>query len=176
MMREVIARHIEPLQARVRSMLLRGLVTLVSEASGLRVVQVTTRAGDDPDDAEHWEPAGFSCRPLVGAEMLVGRLGGAADVPVVLVVVDRRYRPQDCSAGETTIYDQTTPGAAQQRIRLRPGTGIQVNAPLGVSVTGGLTATTVRSGDGLTGVWTGTDGETMTFAGGVCVACTPPAV
>jgi phage gp45-like len=129
-LREFAARHVAPLQARVRALVRRGAVRLVTEASGVRLLQVTARNGDAPDDVRHVEPLGLVARPLVGARALILRLLGAADAQLVVTVWDPRHRPTDAAEGETGLYDCAVAPATQDRIRLRPGVGVQVIAPV----------------------------------------------
>jgi len=171
-LRDTLVRHVEPLASGLGSLALRGIVRLVTESTRSRQLQVTTRTGDPPDDEWQREALGFTSRPVIGAECVVLRLGGAADHGAVIVVWDNRVRPTDSDEGESGIYDSGPALAVpttQQRIRLRPGVGVEVTAPYGMDVTGALSGTTVRSGDGYTGTFLEPDtGKTLTFAGGVC--------
>ena len=117
-------RVLEQLARRLRSMVVRGVVTLVDDARKMQAVQVTTRAGEDPiPDAERWEAYGLTAHPQNGAEALVVQLGGTADNPVVIVVADRRYRLQGLAQGEVALYDDLG-----QKVHLTRD-GIVVTAP-----------------------------------------------
>ena len=96
---------------RLAALVSRGVAKLVTEATKLRGVQVALlRGGETEADAEHFEAAGLTCSPLVGAEALVLHVGGDTDHPVVVVVTDRRHRPLDLTPGEAVLYAATTGG------------------------------------------------------------------
>ena len=180
MIRSLLGAAVDDVRARAAGMVLRGVVRLVTEAGGLRRLQVTARKGEVFDDAPHWEPLGLTSRPLAGAEAVAVQL--STDLTIIRAVVDRRYRPTDSDAGETGLYDCTTPGPAQQRIRLRPGVGIEVEAPNGVEVrTGTVYGAAGFSAPvfglpvaGKTGTFTesGPGGQTLIFSGGILVGGT----
>ena len=122
---------------RLAALVSRGVAKLVTEATKLRGVQVALlRGGDTEADAEHFEPAGFTAAPLVGAEAIVVHVGGDTDHPIVLVVTDRRYRPLDLASGECVVYAPTTGG---KQIRLTATT-----VKLGGT---GATKAVIRAGD-----------------------------
>lgn len=178
-MRTEWAAAVDDVRARLRGMVLKGVVRLVEEAAGVRLLQVTGRKGETFPDAQHWEPLGMTARPRDRAEALILQL--SPNLTIVVQVVDRRHRPTDQDEGEAGLYDCPGSGQTQQRLRLRPGTGIEVEAPYGVAVTGdqdvtgALTGGTVRSDDGVTGSFTEPDtGQKLTFTGGVLTGATPP--
>ena len=84
----------------------RAVVTAVRSTAKLQTVQA--RQGADAtapmDDAEHFEPFGWTARPLAGAEALLAWVLGP-DHPVVLAVSDRRHRPTDLGPGESAGYN-----------------------------------------------------------------------
>jgi phage baseplate assembly protein V len=102
-----IADFIQPLILRSLNQVIRGEVARAVETTKMRGLQVTLREGDDPTDdtTEHFEPYGFTSAPKAGAEALVVTLGGAADLPVVIVAADRRYRLLGLANGEVAIHD-----------------------------------------------------------------------
>jgi len=85
-------------------LLARGTVVLANSASKLQSLQMRLTAGELNDDIEHFEPYGFTSRPLAGAEGVVTFLGGDRSHAIALVVADRRYRLQSLASGEVAIY------------------------------------------------------------------------
>jgi len=84
----------------------RAVVSAVQASRKLQVVQA--RQGDDAtapvDEGEHFEPFGWTARPLAGAEALLTWVLGP-EHPIVLAVVDRRHRPTDLGPGEAVAYN-----------------------------------------------------------------------
>lgn len=98
-----LAELIRPLASRVRAMVTRGTVAAVGDGSKMQTVQIKGRDGDD--DAERFQPYGFTSHPKAGAEVLIVNVGGDGSHPVVIAVDDRRYRIKGLEAGEVCIYD-----------------------------------------------------------------------
>lgn len=88
----------------MKNMLARGTVVLVDAAKKLQALQLRLTAGELKDNAEHFEPYGFTSNPLAGAEVLAAFIGGDRSHSVVLVASDRRYRIQALKPGEVAIY------------------------------------------------------------------------
>lgn len=184
-LREFGAAYVEPLAAGLASLAVRAVVRIVTESTKVRTVQTTQRAGDPPsDDVRHAEPLGLTSRPVVGAEAYILRIGASADHEVAIVVWDTRVRPVDQDEGETGLYDSGPALAVpttQQRVRLRPGVGIEVAAPYGMEVqtgtlygAGGFSAPVLGApAPGRTGTFTDVpSGNTLIFSGGILVGGT----
>ncbi|UVM74932.1 phage baseplate assembly protein V [Pseudomonas alvandae] len=88
----------------VKNMLARGTVVLVDALKKMQSLQMRLTAGELKDNAEHFEPYGFTSNPLAGAEVLTAFIGGDRSHAVVLVAADRRYRIQSLKPGEVAIY------------------------------------------------------------------------
>ncbi|WP_448645398.1 phage baseplate assembly protein V [Pseudomonas mediterranea] len=88
----------------VKNMLARGTVVLVDALKKMQSLQMRLTAGELKDNAEHFEPYGFTSNPLAGAEVLTAFIGGDRSHAVVLVAADRRYRIQSMKPGEVAIY------------------------------------------------------------------------
>lgn len=88
----------------VKNMLARGTVVLVDALKKMQSLQMRLTADELKDNAEHFEPYGFTSNPLAGAEVLTVFIGGDRSHAVVLVVADRRYRIQSLKPGEVAIY------------------------------------------------------------------------
>lgn len=88
----------------VKNMLARGTVVLVDALKKMQSLQMRLTADELKDNAEHFEPYGFTSNPLAGAEVLTVFIGGDRSHAVVLVAADRRYRIQSLKPGEVAIY------------------------------------------------------------------------
>jgi len=88
----------------VKNMLARGTVVLVDALKKMQSLQMRLTAGELKDNAEHFEPYGFTSNPLAGAEVLTAFIGGDRSHAVVLVAADRRFRIQSLKPGEVAIY------------------------------------------------------------------------
>jgi phage gp45-like len=166
---DIIHALIAPLRAQVEALVLKGVANLITETTKARLVQVTLRADDTPE-VQHWEPYGFTSRPAAGAEVLVCNVEGSPDNRVALLIFDRRHRPTDSDPLEVGLFDSGV-GAAKQRIRLRPGVGIEIEAPNGVDVDGDVeTSGDIDTPGTITGgVVTAGNGATATYANSVVV-------
>lgn len=96
-------KFIAPLQRRILLMLARGVVQSVS-AGGLQKIQMTGLADEVLDGLEHLEPYGFTSKPKAGAEALALFMGGNRDHGVVVMIADRRTRPQGLAAGDVALW------------------------------------------------------------------------
>ncbi len=92
---------------RIANLAARAVVQLVDDTKKLQLLQIGVLAGEDLDDAEHFQQYGFSSNPLVGAEAVVVFPGGDRAHPLVVAVDDRRYRPTGSQPGEVVVYNHT---------------------------------------------------------------------
>ncbi len=112
---------------RIRGIVTRAVVAAFVDKK-LRVVQLKGRDGDD--DAEHFEPYGFSSAPKPGAEAIVLAVGADGSHPVVIVVADRRYRVAGLVDGEVCIYDDQGQRITLYRDRIEvEAPAVVVNSP-----------------------------------------------
>lgn len=95
------------LAQRIANMVVRGVITLVSDGKKQQLVQVDGFEGGPADNAEHFHPYGFSSVPLTGAEAVVVFPNGDRGHPLVVAVSDRRHRPTGGEPGEVTVYNHT---------------------------------------------------------------------
>ncbi len=100
-MRRVMA----PIEGRVRLMLARAIVNLVSDAAQAQEMQIDLLADETHDAVERLQDYGFTSVPHAGAEALVAFVGGLRSHGVVIAVADRRYRLRSLQAGEVALYD-----------------------------------------------------------------------
>lgn len=124
-----IAKHLNPLLRRLRTIATRGVVKLVDPATMLQELQVAALGDELLDKIEHWESYGFTSSPHEGAEALLLSLGGDRDHTVAVNVADRRYRIKGLESGEVALY--TDEGDV---IHFKRGNHIYVDAMTKVTV------------------------------------------
>lgn len=100
-----IRQLLHPLAVRLGNMLARGTVFGSDDSSAMRTLQVGMLAGEPKDGIEHFEPYGYTSRPIPGAEHLAGFLDGDRSNGFVLMVADRRYRIVNLAEGEVAVHD-----------------------------------------------------------------------
>lgn len=124
-----IRHHTRPIWQAIRNTVARAVVHLVDDGRKLQRVQLGVLADETVDDAEHFQPYGFSSVPLVGAEAVAIFPGGNRAHPLLIAVADRRYRPTGSDPGEVTVYNHTGATAvfkANGDIVLTPAPGRKV--------------------------------------------------
>lgn len=109
-----INRLMAPISRAMRSMVLRGVISLVNDAAALQRVQVQMRAMPQPggsvgselgDNLEVMGHYGFTSVPLSGAEAAILSVMGVKAHGLVVATDDRRYRPTGLKPGEVMLYD-----------------------------------------------------------------------
>jgi phage baseplate assembly protein V len=171
----------------VQNLITRGVVVSVYTTAKMTTVRVITVDSDDTE-AELFEPHGFTSAPLVGAEVIVVRIGGTSH-PVALLSADRRYRPTGLDT-EPCIYDdqgqkvtiarngievETTKYVAVDSLDVRLGTGADaalVRWPELLAYLSGATFPVTGVADPVTHVVTGTAGPTASPPGVGCATTT----
>ena len=99
------ARMLAPVARRLQNLLARGTVALSNAGAKMQALQVRLLADETLDGIEHFEPYGFTSRPLAGAEVLTLSVDGDRSHTVVIVAADRRYRMQAFEEGEVALFD-----------------------------------------------------------------------
>jgi phage baseplate assembly protein V len=100
-----LAKLLGPMARRVGNLVARGKVLAANSASKMQTLQVALLAGETKDTVEHFEPFGFTSKPLAGAEHVTLFLDGDRSHGVTVVVADRRYRLQGLEDGEAALHD-----------------------------------------------------------------------
>lgn len=128
---------IAPIARAMRSMVLRGVVSLVNDATALQRVQVQLRAMPQPggaaapemvSDIEVMRHYGLTAVPLAGAETVMLAVGGVKDHGIVIAIDDRRHRPSGLQPGDVMLYDHRG-----QTVHLGAD-GITVTSPIAVTI------------------------------------------
>jgi phage baseplate assembly protein V len=89
---------------RMRNIVSRGVVSLVSDGLKMQENQIRLLDGEIIDGAERAQQYGFTSHPQNGAECFVVFAGAAREHPIILSVDDRRYRFKSHQPGEVRIY------------------------------------------------------------------------
>lgn len=135
-----LAKLLGPMARRLGNLVGRGRIRAVNSTAKMQSLQLGLLAGETKDAVEHFEPFGFTSRPLAGAEHITLFLDGDRSHGVTIVVADRRYRLTGLEDGEAALHD-----AYGNKVHLkRDGTldvlasvKVQITSPL-VSISGDL--------------------------------------
>lgn len=117
------AKLLAPLSRRLRLMASRAVLSLISDATGMQIVQVKLLNGEVRDGIERVQNYGFTSVPLPGAEAIFISLGADRDHGIVVTADDRRYRIKGLQGGEVALY--TDEG---DKIALKRGNVIEITA------------------------------------------------
>jgi len=104
-LRRDFGKMLAPLSRRLRLMTSRAVLSLISDATGMQIVQVKLLDGEVRDGIERVQNYGFTSVPHPGAEAIYLSLGGDRDHGIVITADDRRYRINGLRGGEAAIYD-----------------------------------------------------------------------
>lgn len=138
MSERMMARMMAPLARSIGNMLARGTVVLANSASKMQTLQVRLLSGEAKESVEHFEPYGYTSRPLEGAEHVTVFFGGDRSHGVTLMVADRRYRLQGLLSGEVALHDDLGTRLVLKRggvIEIVASTKVRMVTPL-LEVTG----------------------------------------
>lgn len=137
------AKLLAPLSRRLRLMASRAVLSLISDATGMQIVQVKLLNGEVRDGIERVQNYGFTSVPLPGAEAIFLSLGGDRDHGIVITADDRRFRIKGLQGGEVAIYTDEDKAGADHRIHFKRGKEIHLVAgassivmtPTGITIT-----------------------------------------
>jgi phage baseplate assembly protein V len=99
-----IRAELAAMKRRLDGMFARGTITTVHDQK-LQHLDARLLIGETPTRLEHFQHYGYTARPLAGAEVIAGFLGGNRDHGFVLGFDDRRYRLKGLADGEVALYD-----------------------------------------------------------------------
>lgn len=151
-----LAKLLGPMSRRLGNMLARGVVSAVNASTKMQTLQLRLMADETKDSVEHFEPYGFTSKPLAGAEHITLFMDGDRSHGVTLVVADRRYRLTTLQDGEVALHDAYGNKAHFKKdgtLDLVATTKVQITSPLvtmsgNLQVTGTITATVDVVGGG----------------------------
>lgn len=119
---------LDPLRRRVRLMVSRAVLSALSDAAGIQVVQVKLLEGEVRDSVERLQNYGFTSVPLAGAEGVMACVSGNRDHGIVIAMDDRRYRIKGLQPGEAAMYTHKDKEAHKHRIIFKNDGSIEVLA------------------------------------------------
>lgn len=96
---------LDPIRRRVRLMITRAVLSAISDAAGIQLVQVKLLDSEVRDGVERFQNYGYTSVPHAGAEGVMACVSGNRDHGVVIVMDDRRYRLKGLQSGEVAMYD-----------------------------------------------------------------------
>jgi len=129
----MIARMLGPAARRIQNMFARGTVALSNAATKMQTLQVNLLAGETLDALEHFEPYGFTSRPLPGAEVAALFVDGDRSHGIVIIAADRRFRIESLEEGEVAIHDDGSSSIVLKRggiIEISAGEEIRLLSPV----------------------------------------------
>lgn len=127
--RAMIDKAVDSLRARVRGIVVQGVVKALTDGAGFQRVQIDGRADEVIDDVEALSPHGFTSRPAAGAEALVFAVEGNAANRVALLF-SRSTRLKTLEEGEAALYV----GNAGQLVHLKANGDVVITAGAGGAV------------------------------------------
>ena len=127
-----LRRLLDPIRRKLRLIFSRSIVVVVRDDEGLQILQVKGLPGEVLDGIERFQNYGFTSVPLVGAEAILGFIGGARSHGVGVAVDDRRHRKKGMAFGEVAVHTDEGDSIHFKRgkiIAVTSGTEVDVNAP-----------------------------------------------
>lgn len=153
------AKLLGPYARRLGNLVSRGMVSAVKSTTKMQMLQLRLMSDEQKDNVEHFEPFGFTSKPLAGAEHITLFLDGDRSHGVTVVVADRRYRLTTLADGEVALHD-----AYGNKVHLKADgtldviaqTKAQITSPLvtmsgNLQVAGSITAGTTVTAPNLVG-------------------------
>lgn len=140
---EAIQKLTEDMRGKVRLMVGRAILAVISDGGPIQTAQAKLLADEAHDDMERIQEYGFTSVPLPGAEGVVVFVGGNRDHGLIIATDDRRYRIKGLQGGEVAIYTDEDKAAADHRIIFKRGKEIHLVAgassivmtPTGITIT-----------------------------------------
>lgn len=104
---DFLSKSARALEARVRGIVSRAAVTLITEAAKTQRVQISILKDDqEPDDVENVQPYGFSAVAPDESEAIALALGGSRSSTIAILVHKPDARPQDGADGDVGLYTE----------------------------------------------------------------------
>lgn len=100
------ARTLNQIGRRLRLIVDRAVVRIVTDSLGRQNLQVQSLADATNDDVERFQNYGFTSVPPVGSEAILLAVGGRRESLVAIAVEDKRCRPKGLESCDVCIYHQ----------------------------------------------------------------------
>ncbi len=138
---EILRRYVTTLTRRISLLIGRMVLTDVESNTGhAQKLNMVGLANETVSRAEQFQPYGIEAYPVRadwsggsppqitnGAEAICLFFSGARDRPAVIVVHDRRYRPDNLNEGEVVIYTKWNQEDYGHEIRMEENGKITIN-------------------------------------------------
>ncbi len=101
---DALNRWIAPLKKRVITMVVKAVITNVTDSGEIQLVQIDMGNGELVDSVERVQNFGFTSFPLVDSEAVVLCIAGSREHPVV-VTADQGSKRPTLKEGESAMYN-----------------------------------------------------------------------
>ncbi|RLM27514.1 phage baseplate protein [Brenneria alni] len=98
------SRSISAIGRRLRLMVDRAVVRIVTDSLGRQNLQVQSLADETNDNVERFQNYGMSSVPPAGSEAVVVAIGGRRSGLVAIAVEDKTCRPKGLDPGDVCVY------------------------------------------------------------------------
>jgi len=101
-------RILAPIKREMRTMIVRGLVKIITEEAKIQTFQVESFQDDVRDDVEHFHTYGFKSHAPVNSEVIMLNVGGSNEHSVVVGVENREVLKEvpTLNEGDSIIYNK----------------------------------------------------------------------
>lgn len=127
---QVLREKLRPLEARVRAVVVRGVLRALADDEGLARGQFSLMPDEVEDGVVVVTPHGLVSRPLAGAEALVFAPGGDPAGRMAIVFDRRKRLVGGLEEGEAALYI----GTSGQVVRLKANGDVVITAAPGASI------------------------------------------
>lgn len=101
-------RLLAPIKTKIRGLVIRGLVNLVDDSSGIQLVKISGLAGEDKEGIERVQQYGHSSNPPGVTEAVLLCIGGDRDNMICIATDSRLTRKKNLLSGESALYNGLT--------------------------------------------------------------------
>lgn len=101
-------RLLAPIKTKIRGIVIRGLVNLVDDTSGIQLVKISGLAGEDKEGIDRVQQYGHSSNPPGVTEAVLLCVGGDRDNMICIATDSRATRKKNLAPGESALYNGLT--------------------------------------------------------------------
>ena len=101
-----IGRTLNQIGRRMRLLIDRAVVRMVTDSLGRQNLQIQSLADATNDDVERFQQYGLTTVPPEGSEAIILAVGGRRESLVAIAVEDKRCRPKGLASGDVCLYHQ----------------------------------------------------------------------
>lgn len=103
-LRTMIERILEPMRIKIRAIVSRALVEIVSDKSDIQMMQISVLRDEVKDDIERVQNYGFTSVPASGAEAVVLFVNGNKENGIVVACEQSKFRLKGLKENEVAVY------------------------------------------------------------------------